>query len=154
MSSSAGSGRRRHGLAAPTVSRSGVAERSVHASPRGRGDPRTGRKRFPSSRDANMRSMPYVELHCHSAFSFLDGASDPAELAATAADFGYPALALTDHDGIWGSMEVERHSQGLICLSGCAREGAVADRWERGQLRQAEALGRRLLRAFGPDSFR
>ena len=31
-------------------------------------------------------STDYVELHCHSAYSFLDGASDPAELAATAAD--------------------------------------------------------------------
>ena len=30
----------------------------------------------------------YTELHCHSAYSFLDGASDPAELAATAAELG------------------------------------------------------------------
>jgi error-prone DNA polymerase len=48
---------------------------------------------------------PYVELHAHSAFSFLDGASTPAELASAAAQLGYPAFALTDHDGIWGSME-------------------------------------------------
>ena len=48
---------------------------------------------------------PYVELHAHSAFSFLDGASTPMELAAAAAEHGYPAFALTDHDGIWGSME-------------------------------------------------
>ncbi len=48
---------------------------------------------------------PYVELHCHSSFSFLDGASSPLDLAARAADLGYPALALTDHDGVWGSME-------------------------------------------------
>jgi len=33
--------------------------------------------------------MAYIELHCHSAYSFLDGASDPAELAATAADLGH-----------------------------------------------------------------
>jgi error-prone DNA polymerase len=51
------------------------------------------------------RTTPYVELHCHSAFSFLDGTSTPLELAATAAELGYPALALTDHDGLWGSME-------------------------------------------------
>jgi error-prone DNA polymerase len=50
-------------------------------------------------------AVPYVELHAHSAFSFLDGASTPAELAAAAADLGYPAFALTDHDGVWGSME-------------------------------------------------
>src|SRR3954454_13285931 len=47
----------------------------------------------------------YVELHAHSAYSFLDGASQPEELAAGAAELGYPALALTDHDGVYGSLE-------------------------------------------------
>jgi error-prone DNA polymerase len=56
---------------------------------------------------------PYVELHCHSAFSFLDGASTPLELAATAAGLGYRALALTDHDGLWGSMEFAHACEGL-----------------------------------------
>src|SRR3954469_1401876 len=46
-----------------------------------------------------------VELHCHSAFSFLDGASHPVELAGAAASKGYSALALTDHDGLHGAME-------------------------------------------------
>ncbi|HEY7380803.1 MAG TPA: error-prone DNA polymerase [Gaiella sp.] len=49
--------------------------------------------------------MGYVELHCHSAYSFLDGASQPEELAVRAAELGYPALALTDHDGVYGSLE-------------------------------------------------
>src|SRR5438445_536767 len=49
----------------------------------------------------------YVELHAHSAYSFLDGASLPEELAARAAELGYEALALTDHDGIYGSLGVE-----------------------------------------------
>ena len=49
--------------------------------------------------------MPYVELHAHSAYSFLDGASQPEELAARAAELGYQALALTDHDGVYGSLE-------------------------------------------------
>src|SRR5437763_15540764 len=49
--------------------------------------------------------MSYVELHCHSAYSFLDGASQPEELAARAAELGYEALALTDHDGVCGSLE-------------------------------------------------
>src|SRR5262245_60907899 len=49
--------------------------------------------------------MTYAELHCHSAYSFLDGASQPEELAAQAAELGYEALALTDHDGIYGSLE-------------------------------------------------
>jgi error-prone DNA polymerase len=49
--------------------------------------------------------VSYVELHAHSAYSFLDGASQPEELAARAAELGYTALALTDHDGVYGSLE-------------------------------------------------
>jgi error-prone DNA polymerase len=49
--------------------------------------------------------VTYVELHTHSAYSFLDGASQPEELAARAAELGYRALALTDHDGVYGSLE-------------------------------------------------
>ena len=147
--------------------------------------------------------VPYVELHCHSAFSFLDGASHPVELAAAAAEQGHEALALTDHDGLHGAMElaqaggaarraadrgggaharrrlpphapvrgrrglpqplpadhprarghalgaparephapsvpledVERRAAGLVCLTGCAREGALARRVERGEHR-------------------
>jgi error-prone DNA polymerase len=179
----------------------------------------------PDRRPPTGAAAPYVELHCHSAFSFLDGASTPTELAAAAAELGYPALALTDHDGLWGSMEfaracegfgvrpitgaevtvglpgtgdahltllvesaagyrnlcrllTEAHSHtrdgaqraaggprvplerveslatGLVCLSGCARDGAVAGNWERGRPGQAEALARRLLGRFGRDGFR
>jgi error-prone DNA polymerase len=162
----------------------------------------------------------YVELHAHSAYSFLDGASTPEEMLAAAAVHGYPALALTDHDGLWGAMEfaqagqglgikaitgaeltltdgshltllvenrdgyrnlcrlvtlahadtranpreptpprisldqLERHSDGLVCLSGCARDGLLARRMETGVLHQAERLGRRLVAAFGADRFR
>jgi error-prone DNA polymerase len=172
--------------------------------------------------------LTWVELHCHSAYSFLDGASDPAELAATAAALGHEALALTDHDNVCGAMEfahacagvgvrpivgceltvevprrmarpvhvtllvedargwaslcrlitgahrgtrdgtgmrdalppslpiheLERHTEGLVCLSGCARDGAVAGSWERGDPAGAAYLARRLLRAYGPDRFR
>jgi error-prone DNA polymerase len=165
-------------------------------------------------------SVPYVELHAHSAFSFLDGASTPLELAATAARLGYPAFALTDHDGVWGSMEfaeackelgvrsitgaevtlrggahltllvespagyrnlcrllthshahtrdtparsagqasvtleqLEQHAQGLVCLSGCAGDGALAEAWERGESAAGAALAKRLLAAFGSDCF-
>ncbi|HET8815700.1 MAG TPA: error-prone DNA polymerase [Solirubrobacterales bacterium] len=194
----------------------------------------------------------YVELHAHSAFSFLDGASTPMELAAAAAAHGYPAFALTDHDGVWGSMEfahackgfgvraitgaeltvgarpagpvtegeppcstnrtarggspsappaggtahltllvesevgyrnlcrlltaahshtrdntgrtqtqpwatleeVEEHAEGLVCLSGCARDGVLAGSWERGDTAGGERIARRLLDAFGRDRFR
>jgi error-prone DNA polymerase len=47
----------------------------------------------------------YAELHCHSAFSFLDGASLPDELVPTALGLGYETLALTDHNTVSGSME-------------------------------------------------
>src|SRR5215204_1336520 len=131
--------------------------------------------------------VSYAELHAHSAFSFLDGASLPDELAGAAAELGYAAMALTDHNSVSGSMEfaqaagalglraihgaeldlddgrhltllvedakgwrnlcrvltrahrdtrekhepppmvpletVEEHAEGLICLSGCARQG-------------------------------
>ena len=49
--------------------------------------------------------VSYVELHCHSAFSFLDGASLPDELVPAALDLGYQSLALTDHNTVSGSME-------------------------------------------------
>jgi error-prone DNA polymerase len=45
----------------------------------------------------------YVELRCHSAFSFLDGASQPEDLVERAAELGYRALALTDRDGFYGA---------------------------------------------------
>jgi len=156
--------------------------------------------------------VPYVELHAHSAYSFLDGASRPEELAVRAAELGYPALALTDHDGVYGSLEfahaakffgvraitgaevtllggahvtllvetprgyanlcriltaahkdtrplgredvllaaavdqivVEELNDGLVCLSGCARDGLA--------VRDANAAAR-LARAFGRDRF-
>src|SRR5215212_8909083 len=180
--------------------------------------------------------VSYIELHCHSAYSFLDGASHPVELAGAAAEQGHAALAVTDHDGLHGAMEaaqalkplgvrpitgaeltlddgchltllcesrvgysnlcrlitrahertrrwvregwdepdanhrprqsvleeepavpledVERHADGLVCLSGCARDGALARRIEAGDHRGAAAAGRRLAAAFGPERFR
>ena len=157
--------------------------------------------------------MSYPELHAHSSFSFLDGASQPDELAARAAALGYDAFALTDHDGLSGSLafahaarevgvrpitgceitleggahltllcedrrgyanlcrlitaahvhdrrkpeatleQVVRHADGLHCLSGCARHGAVARLVSAGRLGEAEALARRLRDAFGRDRF-
>src|SRR6266540_429647 len=47
-------------------------------------------------------AVPYAELHCHSNFSFLDGASHPEELAEQAARLGLEAVAITDHDGFYG----------------------------------------------------
>ncbi|WP_307645408.1 error-prone DNA polymerase [Nocardia uniformis] len=47
-------------------------------------------------------TVPYAELHAHSAYSFLDGASQPEELVEEAVRLGLEALALTDHDGFYG----------------------------------------------------
>src|SRR5262245_34767495 len=54
----------------------------------------------PASRDPP--GPAWAELHCHSSYSFLDGASSPAELVAEAARLGLAALAITDHDGMYG----------------------------------------------------
>ncbi|MDQ6819719.1 MAG: PHP domain-containing protein, partial [Actinomycetota bacterium] len=64
--------------------------------------------------------MQYVELHCHSAFSFLDGASLPDELVPAALELGYGALALTDHNSVCGSMEfaVSARALGLRPIHG------------------------------------
>src|SRR5215213_7510492 len=60
-----------------------------------------------------VRHIMYAELHAHSAFSFLDGASLPDELAGAAARLGYEAFALTDHNGMYGSMEFAQAAKGL-----------------------------------------
>jgi error-prone DNA polymerase len=68
-------------------------------------DTPTSHKRQPFEPTVPQRargSVPYAELHCHSNFSFLDGASHPEELAEEAARLGLEALALTDHDGFYG----------------------------------------------------
>jgi error-prone DNA polymerase len=64
--------------------------------------------------------MTYVELHCHSAFSFLDGASLPDELVPAALQLGYDTVALTDHNSVSGSMEfaVSARALGLRPIHG------------------------------------
>src|SRR6266567_2765994 len=46
--------------------------------------------------------VPWAELHCHSSYSFLDGASAPSDLICEAAKIGLTAIAITDHDGMYG----------------------------------------------------
>jgi len=71
--------------------------------------------------------MSYAELHAHSAYSFLDGASLPEELAVRAAELGYTALGLTDHDGVYGSLEFAHAAKavGLKPITGA--ETTLAD---------------------------
>src|SRR6266581_1428875 len=59
--------------------------------------------RLPASRPGRPSPEPaWAELHCHSSYSFLDGASGPEDLVAEAAALGLQALAITDHDGMYG----------------------------------------------------
>src|SRR6266704_2417009 len=53
-------------------------------------------------RTGNRRPVPWAELHCHSSYSFLDGASDRSDLMGEAARLGLTAIAITDHDGMYG----------------------------------------------------
>src|SRR3954464_1752421 len=71
--------------------------------------------------------VTYVELHCHSAFSFLDGTTQPEELVAAAIARGHTALALTDHDTVSGSMEFAQAAKaaGLHAIHGA--EVTLAD---------------------------
>ncbi len=75
-------------------------------------------------RAGRMSAAPYAELHCHSAYSFLDGASLPAELAQRADELGYAAFALTDHNSVSGSMEL---AQAVRDLGVRAIHGAEID---------------------------
>lgn len=57
--------------------------------------------------------VPYAELHTHTNFSFLDGASHPEELAEEAARLGLTALAVTDHDGFYGVVRFAEAARAL-----------------------------------------
>ena len=57
--------------------------------------------------------MGYAELHCHSYYSFHEGASSIGELLARAKELHYPALALTDHDNLCGAMEFAQAAASL-----------------------------------------
>jgi error-prone DNA polymerase len=64
-------------------------------------------------RPATSAATPYAELHCHSNFSFLDGASHPETLVEEAARLGLDALALTDHDGLYGAVRFAEAARAL-----------------------------------------
>ena len=69
----------------------------------------------------------YAELHCHSAYSFLDGASPPDELLAAAHHLGYPALALTDRNGVYGSLAFAHAAQPLGIQAITGAEATLSD---------------------------
>src|SRR5512135_2602969 len=62
----------------------------------------------------------YCELHCHTHYSLLDGASPPEALLDRAAALGMPALAITDHDGLYGAVHFWRaaRERGILPVIG------------------------------------
>ena len=64
---------------------------------------------------------PYVELHCHSAYSFLDGTAQPEDLVDRAHRLGYTALALTDHDNLCAALPFAHAARAanLQAITGC-----------------------------------
>ncbi|MDP2234704.1 MAG: PHP domain-containing protein, partial [Actinomycetota bacterium] len=53
----------------------------------------------------------FVHLHVHSRFSFGDGACDLDDMIARAVECGMPALALTDHQGLYGAIRFYRKAR-------------------------------------------
>lgn len=83
-------------------------QRAPHPPGDGGDSPAWSRKRgayLPPQKDLVPLSepvVPYAELHAHSSFSFLDGASSPESLVEEAERLGLHAMAMTDHDGFYG----------------------------------------------------
>ena len=88
---------------------------------------------------------PYAELHCHSNFSFLDGASSPDELVAEAVRLGLTGLALTDHDGLYGVVRfaeaARAHGLPTVFGSELSLDAPVAHGSTRGPARGAARTG-------------
>src|SRR5690606_19367902 len=65
-------------------------------------------------------TVAYAELHCHSNFSFLEGASHPEELVERAVELGLPAVALTDRHGLYGAVRFSKAARaaGLQAIVG------------------------------------
>jgi len=101
--------------------------------------------------------VAYAELHCHSNFSFLDGASHPEELAEEAARLGLEALALTDHDGMYGVVRFAEAARavGLPTVFGAELTlGLPPGTEKRGHRHHPDPAGEHLVvLARGPDGY-
>ena len=87
----------------------------------------------PHSHERSRSSVRYAELHTHSAYSFLDGASTPEEMVEEAARLDLRAIALTDHDGLYGVVRFAEAARELdmatvfgaeLSLGGVGSEGS------------------------------
>ncbi|WP_191495769.1 error-prone DNA polymerase [Mycobacterium simulans] len=97
-------------------------------------------------------SIPYAELHAHSAYSFLDGASTPEELIEEAARLDLRALALTDHNGLYGAV---RFAEAAAELGVRTIFGAELSLESEARTEQPDPPGPHLLvLARGPEGYR
>jgi error-prone DNA polymerase len=85
------------------------------------GDPGPG-SGGPDPGDPGPGQPPWAELHCHSSYSFLDGASSPDELVTEAARLGLAALAITDHDGMYGTAQFAQAAARLRAGTGASTQ--------------------------------
>ena len=101
--------------------------------------------------------VAYAELHCHSNFSFLDGASHPEELAEEAARLGLEALALTDHDGMYGVVRFAEAARAVALPTVFGAEltlGLPPGAEKHGQRHRPDPGGEHLVvLARGPDGY-
>jgi len=95
----------------------------------------------------------YAELHCHSHYSFADGADSPAALAAEADRLGLTGLAITDHDGLYAVPQFATAAAGMRLKTVFGAElGIELPRARRGQ---ADPAGKHLVvLARDPDGYR
>ena len=68
-----------------------------------------------------MAAVPFVHLHCHTEYSLLDGAIRTKDLVRKAAEFGMPAVAITDHGNLYGAIEFYQAAEkaGIRPIIGC-----------------------------------
>jgi error-prone DNA polymerase len=100
----------------------------------------------PEGSRAGRGTVPYAELHCHSNFSFLDGASHPEELVTEAARLGLDALALTDHNGLYGIVRFAEAARELGMPTIFGTELTLLDASGRQSSRDSQRLAPRTFR--------
>ena len=107
----------------------------------------------PPDEDRPVRSsVPYAELHAHSAYSFLDGASAPEELVEEAVRLGLRAIALTDHNGLYGAV---RFAEAAVELDMRTVFGAELSMGSGARTDDPDPAGPHLLvLARGPEGYR
>ncbi len=97
---------------------------------------------------------PYAELHCHSNFSFLDGASHPEQLAEEAARLGLDALAITDHNGLYGIVRFAEAARAVNLPTAFGAEITLALGPGHGRVgRDEAATERQVATGAVPDSY-